>query len=41
MTDEIERQEAVRLRALAKLAKLREQSLTDLMKDLGLPGTAF
>jgi hypothetical protein len=38
MTDEVERKEAKRLQALVKLAKLRKQSLRDVMKDLGLPG---
>jgi hypothetical protein len=38
MTDEVERKEAKRLQSLVKLAKLRKQSLTDIMKDLGLPG---
>jgi hypothetical protein len=38
MTDEVERREAKRLQALVKLAKLRKQSLTDVMMDLGLPG---
>ncbi len=40
LTDELERCEAKRLRALVKLAKLRKQSLRDLMEDLGLPGAS-
>ena len=38
LTDEIEKQEAKRLQALVKLAKLRKQPLGILMKDLGLSG---
>jgi hypothetical protein len=38
MTDEIEQKEVKRLQAVVKLAKLRKQSLRDVMKDLGLPG---
>jgi hypothetical protein len=38
LTDEVERREAKRLRALVKLAELRKQPLASLMKDLGLPG---
>jgi len=38
LTDQVERREAKRLQALVKLAKLRRQPLTSLMKDLGLPG---
>jgi hypothetical protein len=38
LTDELEQREAKRLQALVKLAKLRKQSLTDLMRSLGLPG---
>ncbi len=38
MTDEVERREAKRLRALVKLVKLRKQPLTDIMTLLGLPG---
>jgi hypothetical protein len=38
LTDQVERREAKRLRALVKLAKLRRQPLTRLMKALGLPG---
>ena len=37
LTDKVERQEAKRLKALVKLANLREQSLRSLMKELGLP----
>ena len=40
LTDQVERREANRLRALVKLAKLRKQPLTSLMHDLGLPGKA-
>ena len=37
LTDQLEKREATRLQALVKLAKLRKQSLSDLMADLGLP----
>lgn len=37
LTDNVERKEAKRLNALVKLANLRKQSLTSLMKELGLP----
>jgi hypothetical protein len=37
LTDDLERRETKRLRALVMLAKLRKQSLRDLMTDLGLP----
>ena len=37
LTNRLERQEAKRLKALVKLANLREQSLRSLMKELGLP----
>jgi hypothetical protein len=40
LTDEVERREGKRLGALVKLAKLRKQSLGDLMQDLGLPRAA-
>jgi hypothetical protein len=40
LTDQVERREAKRLRALVKLAELRGQPLTSLMKELGLPGKA-
>jgi hypothetical protein len=36
LTDQVERREAKRLRALVKLAELRKQPLTNLMKELGL-----
>jgi hypothetical protein len=38
LTDQLERREAKRLYALVRLAKLRKQPLSDLMRDLGLPG---
>ncbi|HYV36454.1 MAG TPA: hypothetical protein VE988_12155 [Gemmataceae bacterium] len=38
MTDELEKREAKRLKALAKLAKLRDEPLAVVMKSLGLPG---
>ncbi len=38
LTDQVEKREAKRLSALAKLAKLRQQTLRSLMTDLGLPG---
>jgi hypothetical protein len=38
LTDQVERREAKRLQALLKLAKIRKQSLAQLMKALGLPG---
>ena len=40
LTDQLERREAKRLQVLVRLAKLRNQSLTDLMTSLGLPGKA-
>jgi hypothetical protein len=38
LTDQLENREAKRLKALVKLAKLRKQSLADLMTALGLVG---
>lgn len=38
LTEQLEGREAQRLQALVKLAKLRKQSLSDLMTTLGLPG---
>jgi hypothetical protein len=40
ISDQLEKREAKRLQALVKLAKLRKQSLTELMTTLGLPGPA-
>jgi hypothetical protein len=36
LTDELEQEEAIRLKALVKLAKLRKQSLTEVMAALGI-----
>ena len=40
LTDQVEKKEAKRLQALVQLACLRKQTLTSLMKDLGLPEAA-
>jgi hypothetical protein len=40
LTDAVEKQEAKRLAALVKLARRRQQPLTELMKELGLHAKA-